>query len=83
MRKVLYETELNDCKVSSLRELRAHVESFTRERNLNWFDEDYVQRFVWRDGTWVCDDSYLARINLVNGKVVLRRVKVHRGGTTM
>ena len=78
MRKVLYVTELNDCKVHSLRELRTHVQFFTRVCRCNWYDDDYVQRFVWRGGTWVCDPTYLARISLVRGKVVLRRVRTPR-----
>lgn len=75
MRKVLYVTELNDCQVHSLQELRTHVQFFTRVHQSNSYDDDYVQRFVWRNGAWVCDGSYLARISLVRGKVILRRIR--------
>lgn len=76
MRKVLYVTELNNCEARSLRELRTHVEFFTRVHQSNNYDDDYVQRFVMRDGEWICDDSFLARISLVNGRAVFRRVKI-------
>lgn len=77
MRKVVYMTEMNDYQARSLRELRNHVEFFNCVHRCNDFYGDYVHRFVLRAGKWVCDDDFLAQINVVNGKVILRRVKVH------
>lgn len=77
MRKVVYKTELNDYQVKSLHELRNHVEFFNYVHKCNDYDGDYVRRFINRAGKWVSDDDFLLQINVVNGKVILRRVKVH------
>lgn len=77
MRKVVYVTELNDYQAKSLHELRNHVEFFNHVHKCNDYDGDYVHRFVLRSGKWICDDNFLAQINVVNGKVILRRVQVH------
>lgn len=77
MRKVTYMTELNMYTANSLRELRSHVAFFNHSRKRNEYDGDYVHRFIQRAGKWVCDDDFFAQINVVNGKVILRRIKVH------
>lgn len=75
MRKVIYRTEWNDYQSKSLHELRNHVEFFNHVHKGDDFDGDYVHRYVFRAGSWCYDDDFLLKINLVNGKVVLRRVK--------
>lgn len=77
MRKVIYMTELNDYRANSLRELRSHVSFFNHSHKRNDYDGDYVHRFVRRAGKWVCDDGFFVQINIVNGKVLFRRIKVH------
>ena len=76
MRKVLYMTESNIYTAISLRELRFHVQFFNRVHHSNSYDGDYVLRFIRRNGKWVCDDNFRAQINVVNGKVIIRRVKM-------
>lgn len=77
MRKVIYMTELNDYRAKSLRELRTHVAFFNRPNKCNDYDGDFVHRFVKRAGIWVCDDDFFVQINIVNGRVLFRRIKVH------
>lgn len=74
MRRVVYYTEQTGYQAKSLRRLREHVEFFNRILKRKDYDGDYVLRFIWRSGEWVCDDNFLLRIHIVNSKVVLRRV---------
>ena len=76
MRRVLYFTESNICTIVSLRELRYHVLFFNRVHHSNSYDGDYVLRFVRRNGKWEWDDSFRAQINVVRGRVIIRRVKM-------
>lgn len=76
MRKVVYKTEMNDYHAKTLHELRKHVEFFNHVHKCNDYDGDYVHRFVYCQGSWCHDVNFLLRINLVNGKVVLRRVQL-------
>lgn len=81
MRKVVYYTEQTGYQSKSLNRLRAHVEFFNRVLGRNDYDGDYVLRFIWRAGEWVCDDNFLVRINVVNKKVIFRRVKSYHSVT--
>lgn len=74
MRRVLYMTELNIYTATSLRELRSHV-AFSYKRNE--YEGDYVHRFLYRNGRWERDYFFLAQIEVVRGKVILRRIRVH------
>lgn len=69
-------TESNVYTATSLRALRTHVLFFYRVHQRNNYDGDYVLRYVVRNGKWMCDDSFRAQINVVGGRVVLRRVKL-------
>lgn len=75
MRKVVYRTESNDYEAKSLRELRTHVEFFNRVHKCNDYDGDYVHRYVYCQGSWVHDFDFYCQINVVNGRVILRRAK--------
>lgn len=75
MRKVVYRTESNYYEAKSLHELRTHVEFFNRVYKRNDYDGDYVRRYVYHQGAWVQDFDFYCQINVVNGKVVLRRAK--------
>lgn len=77
MREVIYMTELNDYRAMSLRVLRTHVGFFNHPQKRNPYDGDYVHRFIFRAGKWMCDDKFMVQINVVRGKVIFRRIKVH------
>lgn len=76
MRQVIYTTESNYYAASSLRELRNHVQFFNNVHQRNPYDGDCVLRYIRRGSDWECDYSFRAQINVVKGRVVLRRVKV-------
>ena len=76
MRKVIYTIEKDHFSAQSLRRIRIHVMFFNTIHQRNVFDGDFVLRFVHYNGEWVRDYGFCAQINVVNGKVVLRRVKV-------
>lgn len=76
MRKVVYTTERNYFSAQSLRKVRIHVMFFNSVYQRNPYDGDYVLRYVHCDGELVRDYSFCVQINVVNGRVILRRVKV-------
>lgn len=76
MRKVIYTIERDNFSAQSLRRVRIHVMFFNSIHQRNVYDGDYVLRFVRYDGEWVRDYSFCVQINVINGKVILRRVKV-------
>ena len=75
MRKVVYLTDINDYQAKSLSQLRSHVEFFNCVHKCNGYDRAYVYRYFLRAGTLVSDDTFIRQINVVNGKVIFRRVK--------
>lgn len=77
MRKVMYRTDANIYRSKSLREFRSHVKSFHKINQCNDYHGALVFRFIWHAGQWVLDSGFLCQINVVRGKPVFRRVKVH------
>lgn len=76
MRKVIYTIEKDNFSAPSLRRIRIHVVFIDSFHERSVYDGEYVLRFVHYNGEWVRDYSFCAQINVVNGRVVLRRVKV-------
>lgn len=77
MRKVKYRCDDSGYECGSMLALRTHVEFFNSKNHRHDYHGDYVHRFILKAGKWECDDNFLAQINVVHGKLILRRIKVH------
>lgn len=76
MCKVVYIVDSNQFRSKSLSELRRHVEFFNSTHKRNDYDGDFVHRLVFCHGEWNFDDTFIRQINIVNGKVIFRRIDV-------
>ena len=76
MRKVYYIVDSDGHQARSLLALRWHIESYNCRYKCNDYDGSYVYRYYLRSGTLVSDDTFIRQINVVNGKVIFRRVAV-------
>ena len=62
-------------KSNSLHALCSSIEDYCRNHDGSYYVGKYVFRLIYRDGAWVYDDNFRARIGIVSGKVILRIVK--------